>query len=207
MNNKNRIAHFKQIIIVTLVIAVFSAITFAIPDEVHAMGKNSTAHAAYKKAVKNGKLGIRNDAKYAFYDINGDGVDELVVDNEDYLWIDKRIEYTVYTFYKGKIKKLLTTEAWLYVWKKTGTILNQGGHGGVGFDKYYKIKKGKAVKVAQKYSYRDYADGESYIWTHKYKVNNKSVKAPVYNKYIKALKKGKKKSARKMKWKKAIFYD
>lgn len=125
--------------------------------------KNRKAHLAYEKQILKTKKEIYNPyiPYFAYEDINGDGVDECIVlgdacgEGEDKKKIDVSSNViAIYTYYKGKIKKVLYYTAsgnseWGGINKKQKYICHYY-HTSYNEYTFYKIKikNGKAKKVA-----------------------------------------------------------
>jgi hypothetical protein len=199
--------------VIFITAALMLALVLAMmPMEAHALTKkNQKAHAAYEKAMQNGKIAISvpddedgtlaYTIPYAYIDINKDGYDELVQID---LYSPPGITHTVWTYYKGKIKKALSfSRASMVIYPKTKTILfRTSGHMGVMLDAYYKLSKGKGKCVARDERYWDsdrnpYEGKPSSIISYK---NGKVVSRAAYLKYTKSLKKGKPKTEKKLTW-------
>ncbi len=151
--------------------------------------KNAKAHVAYtkwhmknwnKSAADNGTLAV------CYFDINKDGVDEMIANYESDV-----NGYVVYTYYKGKMKKLDTfagsSSGSLSFWQAKGILVSTSNTAGFA-EHYYKMSSSKLTLLAR-CSYRNGAiDGPPY----QYEINGKETTKLEYDVYVKALKKGKK---------------
>lgn len=177
----------KKIKKILFMVTVFALCITAIPIQVQAAGsKNQKAHKAYQSKLKKIKKAYSYSqwGRYLYVDLNGDKTDELVVEIDMYTFI--------YTYKKGKVKK----------------VFEDSSDSGVTI-KYY--RKSKVIRT------RTYAMDDECVYyykleNNKYKmkaynygphVKGKKVKTKVYKSYIKKLTKGEKgKSLDNRKWKK-----
>lgn len=190
---------------IMFMVIVFVLCVSAVPIPVQAAGaKNKKAHKAYQKQLKKDKKKYcsgKEKLKYAYKDLNGDGVDELITEpGFGYL------SQIIYTYKSGKVKKVVEAGQGEFTkyYKKSKVLLYYGGHGDYESDEYYKFNGNKYKRVAYKediFSYDNETDEETH--TISYYVNGRNVDKSVYVAYVKKLIKGDNaKSFRKLKWKK-----
>lgn len=190
---------------VMLIVIVFALCITAAPIQTQAASsKNKKAHKAYLKQIKKDKKKYRSGKeklKYAYKDLNGDGIDELITEPE-YGYCSQ----IIYTYKGGKVKKLVEVGQgeFMKYYKKNKVLYYYGGHGGSEYDEYYKLQNNKYKCVAHKDVEFDWnMETEEEIYTTSYYVKGKKVDKKVYTSYIKKLTKGDKaKSFRKIKRKK-----
>jgi len=151
--------------------------------------ENKAAHAAYESALKtnSGPLSILGPIKvpYAYYDIDGNGIDELIV----YPGTGAG-SYAVFTYAHGQIYRLIAVGQCFYdihIYPKTHVAYFPNGHMGYYYDSYYQIEGAKAVKVAEE---SEVQIGSSLDTKNTYCVLGKQVNAETYEAYIKTLKQG-----------------
>lgn len=193
-------------IIKTLSVVLAMVLLCSSPVPVHAASaKNTAAHKALKKQIKSDKkqyCKLRNEKlTYAFADIDGDKVDELItMPGFGYL------TYAVYDYKNGTVKRVSTIGhgSYVYYYPKKKLLYSECAHMGYMWTTYYKYSNGKYKVVAQ--VMKDYTD-RSYEAakpkSSKYYVNGKKVTKAKYNKFVKSLKKGDKaKKTSSLKWKK-----
>jgi len=167
-----------------------NATSSAVPPETTVTSpENKAAHAAYESALKanSGPLSIFREIKtpYAYYDIDGNGIDELIV----YPGTGAG-SYAIFTYAHGQIYQLVTIGQCFYeiqIYPKTRVVFLPNGHMGYYYDSYYQIESTKAVKVAEKSMVQI---GDSLNTKNTYCVAGKQVSAETYETYIKALKQG-----------------
>ena len=159
-------------------------------------------HNYYVKAMKDEKNDInyveedgRFAYKYCFYDIDQNGVDELIVHGSYY-------NYSIYTLKGSKVKGL----AWnkygggLKIYPAKGLISWTGGHKDNYYIEFFRIK-GNEVKESASQSWRNRLTEEDvYPYHYVYKVNGKKVTKKRYKKYVAALEKKKVIKGKDLKW-------
>lgn len=185
-------------------VIVFALCITAVPIQAQAANaKNRKAHKAYLKQIKKDKKKYRNGGKikYAYKDLNGDGIDELITEPDFGACMQ-----IIYTYRRGKVRKLVEVGQGEFTkyYKKNKVLFYYGGHGDWEWDEYYKFQNNKYKRVAYKEVAFDYnMETEEEIYTTSYYVKGKKVDKRVYTSYIKKLTKGDKaKSFRKIKRKK-----
>lgn len=167
--------------------------------------ENERAHRAYLRALKensfekNPSLYVSEASRYSFYDIDGNGVDELLA-------VDGFLAISIFTYQDGKII-YLDHEKYgsnFRLYPEKGIIeLPYGGH----MDHYYawfiRIDGVKAKHVAEKEWVVHYLDrkGEKTRTTYRYKLFGKRVKKAEYQKYVRALRKTKTVKRKELVWK------
>lgn len=188
-----------------LMVIVFALCITAVPLQTEAASsKNRKAHKAYKRQLKKDKKKYRSGKekiKYAYKDLNGDGIDELITEPE-YGYCSQ----IIYTYKGGKVKKLVEVGQgeFMKYWRKNKVLYYYGGHGDSEYDEYYKLQNNKYRRIAYKAVVFDYnMETDEEIYTTSYYVKGKKVDKRTYTSYIKKLTKGEKaKSFRKIKRKK-----
>lgn len=165
---------------------------------------NKKAHKAFTSQLKKDKKQYCNFARtklqYAYADIDGDKVDELItVPGYGYLY------QAIYDYKSGKIKSIAGVgqgSFTKYYPKKKVIYINKSGHMGVLCDFYLKPVKGvyKAVAYA-KYDYGSRSYSQKPEKTTYY-VNDKVVSKKSYTAYVKKIIKGENgKTFKSLKWK------
>lgn len=190
---------------IMFMVIVFVLCITAVPVEAQAASsKNKKAHKAYQKQLKKDKKKYRSGKeklKYAYKDLNGDGIDELITE-PDFGYCSQ----IIYTYKGGKVKKLIEVGQGEFTqyYKKNRVLHYYGSHMSNSHDEYYKFQNNKYKCVAHKDVEFDWnMETEEEIYTTSYYVKGKKVDKKVYTSYIKKLTKGDKaKSFRKIKRKK-----
>jgi hypothetical protein len=144
--------------------------------------KNAKAHKAYENAMIKGKVygvdGVGSEGFYYYRDVNKDGYDELIL--WGYIW----------TYYKGKAKRVWSSNGDYFIYPKTRVIHVAGMSGtGYGGERYLKLSKGKIKTGAKNDSGLDESTGGL---NDTYYKNGKKISKAAYGKYAKSLRKGKK---------------
>lgn len=171
--------------------------------------ENEQAHKAYIQALqekdydKTPELCMADASCYAFYDIDGNGVDELIVCDgyfaicfftyQDEKVLSSPVVYLSHEKYGGRFR--------LYPEKKM-IELPEGGH----MDHYYgwfiRINGTKAKCVAEKdWTVHFLSDTETKT-TYKYKISGKRVTKEKYQKYVREIKATKMVKRKDLKWSK-----
>jgi hypothetical protein len=136
---------------------------------------NSAAKAAYRTLLANGfdwTSGSSNtsydssDYRFAIYDIDGDGVVELLVDNPNTITADG-CQFRVFTYYNGQVvENVLDNSEWgLLCFEGTDVVGLAGGRMGTYGESLYTISEGHLVLLAtaqymDEYDYEKYGSGE-----------------------------------------------
>ena len=199
---KYRTKHHKKGLIFTLIIAAFLVLSFgAVPKTRAASAAEKKAHKILEKKRK--KL-IKNhmDTTCTYFDINGDGVKELLTECYPGEGGSSR-SYGIYQVKKGKIKCILSTLDYgvsrMSFYKKTKSLITyQAGHGGESYS-YYKLKKGKYKMIAWK-GRQAIAGGNLENGPWSYQADSKEVSKATFNKKIKGMKRGKARTTKTEKW-------
>ncbi|MCI8648352.1 MAG: hypothetical protein HFE76_16520 [Firmicutes bacterium] len=162
---------------------------------------NSKAHKAYVNQIKKDKKKYCSGEKlqYAYKDLNGDGIDELIT----YPGFGYCMEI-LYTYTNGKVKKLkeLGQREFEKYYLKNKVLRSSGGHMDHYDTTYYKFQGSRLVKKAYQTETISIKKGNPVV-THKYYINGKKVSKSKYKAYVKKLTKGDKaKSFSKLNWKK-----
>lgn len=170
-----------------------------------AMSKaNQKAHKAFAEQLKKDKkkfCSFSMKLKYAYVDVDGDKVDELIT----YPGFGYCTQI-IYDYRGGKVKDVCCVGQGTFTkyYKKNKVIfINDSGHMGCLGDYYYKWKNGTYKLAAYKSSY--YASGDYNAEPDEvhYYVNNSEVSSAEYKAYTKKLVKGAKAyKFSKIKWKK-----
>ena len=142
----------------------------------------------------------RNQIKYAYADVDGDNVLELITE-PGYGYLTQAI----YDYQNGNVRRVATVgqgNFTKYYPKHKVIYIKNSGHMGVLCDYYYKYVKGTykmAARAQKDYGNRSYDEKPVKIT---YTVNDKKVTKAEYSAYVKKLIKGEKgKSFSKLKWK------
>lgn len=140
--------------------------------------------------------------RYAYADINGDHIDELITE-PNY----RGLTQTIYAYKNNSIKNIASVEYGYftkYYPKHKVIYIKNSGHMGHLFDCYYKQTSNgtyKLVALAGRY-YGNFSQGSKPLRTSYY-INNKETTKAKYSKYVKKLVKSEKgKSFSSLKWKK-----
>ena len=180
----------KQMICLALVITF---LLLCIPIPTQAASKNAIAREAYLKALTSGKCTEGGGIPHAFFDINGDGIDELIT----YPGFGA-VSYEIFTYLNGKIKRLVGAgDSGIRIFPSTHVVAFTGaGRQGCYNDTYHKISGGKVTEVAAMYwgfvdemMDEDFDFDTAETW-EEYYVKGKETTKTDYNKYIKTLTKG-----------------
>ncbi len=158
---KKRLSFICCLLVIAFLVSGLSGYSFVAENISHVeaaskKSKNKKAMAAYKKVLEKSKYknSSYNKFKFATYDINGDGVKELLIDSGGEYSAAQYCE--IYTYYKGKARKL---KAEYLIYRPivfTNGVFSCGfAHTGGYYENYYKIKKGKLQLVSRHY----YHDG------------------------------------------------
>ena len=159
-------------------------------------------HNYYFKAMKNEQEEInyvkgngKFAYKYCFYDIDKNGIDELIVQGDYY-------NYAIYTLNGDKVEGL----AWnkyggnLKIYPTKGIFCWEGGHNNSEYIEYIGIKDTQAKEAASKSWLYKFTEDSMHPYHYVYKINGKKVTKKKYQKYVDALKKEKAITASKLKW-------
>ena len=195
----------KQIICLALVVT-FLLLCFPIPTQ--AARKNAIAREAYLKALTSGKLvddwnPWSCTVQYAFYDIDGDGIDELIGYPGYGAWT-----YEIFTYLNGKIKPLVGEGQALEtieIFPATKVLAFVGfGHKGYTLDNYYTVSGGKVALLASMVKNTGLLSGEK---QEDYYIKGKKTTKTEYNKYVNTLKKGTRITHYDLKWEYSLVTD
>lgn len=166
-------------------------VIFSVPIQANAMTKaNKKAHTAFKKQLKKAKktfgMGSKSyKIKYAYVDVDGDKVDELII-YPGFGYCSQ----VIYDYQKGKSKEVCVASQGnftRYYPKLKVIYIKNSGHMGVLHDTYYKWKSGKYVGVAE--VWKDYGSrsyNEKPVSTT-YFLNGKKASKAKYKAYVKRL--------------------
>lgn len=172
---------------------------------------NKKAHKSYQEAMSSVEQG-ENEAldsgngpladgvdQIAFYDIDGNGVDELLTKG-GYLGL------VIYTYEGGEIK-YLTHEKYgssIKIYPEERVFLLKDGHMDNYYNTYYRMK-GKKCKIIAEKSWQVHflnRKGTKTRTTYLYKKKGNKVSKTEYQKFVKSLKKGKCIKGKELDWKK-----
>mgnify|MGYP004560085197 CR=1 FL=1 len=190
-----------------LLLLITAMLVFCLPVSANAMSAaNKKAHKAFGTQLKKDKKQFRNSfynakLKYAYADIDGDKVDELITE-PGYGYCTQ----IIYDYQNGKVKQVAIASQGTfttYYPKHKVIFIKKSGHMGYLADHYFKQSKktyNLVADVGYEYKTFDYSKKPSYTT---YAVNNKVVSKKTYTSYTKSLVKGEKgKSFKSLKWKK-----
>lgn len=165
---------------------------------------NKKAHKAFMGQVKADKEKYLDRSggtklKYIFIDLDGDNVDELIT--YPGYGVVSQIIYDLKNGAVIEVETLSQCEIQSF-YAKTKVIYTAGAHMGTFSNSYYKISKGimKNVALENGYWYDQY-DNLLEKPSYETYINGEKVSRAKYQKFIKSLKKGKKKDFSKIKWK------
>lgn len=177
-----------------LVLAIGLAFAFsaAAPQDAFA-STNSKAHAAYKrllpKCVEKYDAVSQGSLPYAVVDLDGNGVDELIIEPG---W--GYCTQVVYTYTNGRVVKAREFgHCWfdLRYWRATDVVYAESGHQGVITKAYFKMTStGKLKAVAWSVNTEYLKSNGELGWKHQYYVKGKKVSKTTCASYVKKLKKG-----------------
>lgn len=188
----------------TLLLLLCTISVFGLPVHASAMSKaNQKAHTAFQTQLKKDKAAYCSSfmpkLKYAYQDIDGDKVDELIT-SPGYGYCSQ----IIYDYKKGKVKQVAVVsqgEFTKYYAKKKVITVKNSGHMGYLYDYYYKWS-GNTYKLVAKemreYGSRSYE--EAPISTTYYMNGNETTKSK-YKAYVKKLTKNGGRKFSKIKWK------
>lgn len=115
--------------------------------------KNKKARKAYQKLLAKKEFQRTKEKKftYAVIDLDGNGIDELFIDSGGNCMAN--MYYQLYTFQKGKVKKLLEIYRVPFIVYEDGTLRYYMGHMDHIEDTYYKLKNGTLHKLMRLYGF------------------------------------------------------
>lgn len=163
--------------------------------------ENQIAHEAYENFMREeGQFSeIRESAmEYSFYDIDNDGVDELIGYPGYGAWT-----YSIYNFFEGNVNELMSigqAEDGLIIYPEKSAFSFYAGHMGVYYDVFYQLINGKAIIVAEHDSTETHIDDYSISTEEEYTVNDKEVTETAYTEFIKNLCTGKQVKHEDLQW-------
>lgn len=181
------------------IIALALCIGMATPVQA-ASSKNAKAHKAYEKQIRKDqrKYCPGEYLKYAYKDLNGDGINELIT----YPGFGYCMEI-LYTYKNGKAKKLISVGQGEFekYYKKKKVLCYGGGHMDHYYQEYYKFEGSKLIKKAYLEESVELI-GDEPVSEVRYYVNGKRTTKQKYKSYVKKLTKGDKaKRFSKLNWK------
>ncbi len=174
------------------------------PEETNVLNiQNENAHKAYKSAMKKSNNNINHiddngvfQNPYAYYDIDEDGIDELIV-NGGYF------AYRVFTYQNGELIDLWSSKYGgneIQIYPDRGVVFFSSGHMDYYTDTYIKIFESKVEKVAEKSGYVKHLSETKSRTENKYSVMGISVKKSKYVAYVKSLRKEKVVTHNQLEW-------
>ena len=196
MMTKKRFSYIAVVLMMAL-FTLFSPLYLKNAHAASTASKNKVAHKLY--SAKKKSIRARKGAfGYKYYDITGDGVDEMLVQfSMDRVYMG----FAVYTTKGNKLTKMVEQYAGPYgynditCYRKTGTIICGGyGHGNQWYH-VYKMKNGKLVRVATKAC----SMGGNYKWVYT-NGKEKTITKSKYDSILKSVKKGKKRIIKQNTW-------
>ena len=179
-----------------IIVAVLCLVSvFAVTNQVQAASKasrNKKAKAAFAKKL--GKADGLEVLKYA--DVTGDGIVEALLECHPEGYGSGRT-FAIYKYANKKVKKILYTEEYglerLYFYKKSKSLILYGaGHGGEWYS-YFTMKSGKYKFLAGR-SRMSVNGGSMENGPWSYYKKTKTIKKSAFNKAVKKVKKGKRKT-------------
>ena len=163
---------------------------------------NKPEHNYYVEAMKEEKNDmnyVQKDGrfayKYCFYDIDQNGIDELIVHGSYY-------NYSIYTLKGNKVEGM----AWnkygggLKIYPKEGIVSWSGGHKDNYYIEFFQMKGNEVKETASKSWRNRLTEEDVYPYHYVYKVNGKKVTKKRYKKYVAALEKKKVIKGKDLKW-------
>lgn len=159
-------------------------------SDVQAKGKaeNDLAHKEYAKYIKEKTIDTQNNGydpefkEYAFFDIDGNGVDELITSG------NVSNNYAIYTYSGGEIIDLLRA-ADVEIYSDSQCVFSKVGRFDIHSNLYSKIDGKKCETVAEEiYIYTHENDTD--ITSYEYKVMGKTVEKDEYEEYVNSITKG-----------------
>lgn len=166
------------------------------------LDKNDDIHNIYIDEMKkeenslnyfsNGKF----SRSYSFFDIDKDGIDELIISGGYY-------SYSIYTYCEGELILLGVNKyggGSIKIYPDNGIIFWTGGHSDQYFEEYIKISGDTAVLIAEKSWEEKLTDNSQRKINQKFKIKNKSVNKLEFKKYVKEIKKKKVFTHKELEW-------
>lgn len=196
MMTKKRLSYLAVVLMMAL-FTLFSPLYLKNAHAASTASKNKVAHKLY--SAKKKRIKARHGyLRYKYYDITGDGVDEMLV-----LYPRGRSAegFAVYTTKGNKLTKMVEQYAGFYgygnitCYRKTGTIICEGIGSGSEWYHAYKMKRSKLVCVATKA--RSSAGRNKWVYTSG--KENRITKSK-YDSIMKSVKKGRKRIIKYSTW-------
>lgn len=166
--------------------------------------QNENAHQAYLSLMKKENTNINHmdrngvfENPYVYYDIDGDGIDELIV-TEGYF------AYSVFTYQNGKVIDLWFSKYGgdeILIYPDKGVVFFSSGRMDYYTDTYIQICKSKVKKVAQRFWHVKHLSETKSRIENEYSVMGVSVKKSEYEAYVKSLEKENVVTHNQLKWK------
>lgn len=165
--------------------------------------QNEKAHEAYKLLMEESNDDINHLRKngmyanpYVFYDIDGDGIDELIVSGGYYA-------YRVFTYQNGKVIDLWTSKYGgieICIYPDQGVVFFSSGHMNYYADTYIQITESKVEVVAERSWHVEHLSETKIRTENEYTVMGVSVKKSEYEAYVKSLEKEKVVTHNQLEW-------
>lgn len=166
------------------------------------LGKNEDIHNKYIEEMKKkeNSLNIFSKGKfsqsYSFFDIDKDGIDELIISGGYY-------GYSIYTYCEGELIPLAVNKYGgesIKIYPNDGIVFWEGGHSDQYFEEYIKISEDTAVLIAEKSWEVKLTDKSQKKFNQQFKIEGKSVDNTEFKKYIKEIKKKKAFTHKELEW-------
>lgn len=166
--------------------------------------QNQNAHEAYILAMEKSNDNINYRGKdgvfknpYAYYDIDEDGIDELIVTGGNYA-------YRVFTYQIGEVIDLWSSKYGgneILIYPDKGVVFFSSGHMDYYTDTYIQISESRVKKVAERSWHVKHLSENKSRTENKYTVMGVSVKESKYKEYVKSLEKEKVVTHNQLEWK------
>ena len=165
--------------------------------------QNQNAHEAYKLLMEESNDDINHVKKngvfenpYVYYDIDKDGIDELIVTGGFYA-------YRVFTYQNGEIIDLWSSKyggGKILVYPDKGVVFFSNGHMDYYTDTYIQITESKVKVVAERSWHVEHLSDTKSRTENEYTVMGASVKKSEYEAYVKSLEKEKVVTHNQLEW-------
>ena len=160
--------------------------------DAHAAISNTRVCSKYKKKMKSISHNNGTGVSYCYADFDGDRVQEAMITYNAYSGSGQ--VWQILDYKSGRVKNELKTSEyglnWVKSYKKSRSFIAYGGgHGGEWYE-YYRLKKGKFKKVAEK-ARLSTAGGSDHTRSWSYTVKGRSSSKSKFNKAIRGIASGK----------------
>lgn len=152
---------------------------------------NQKAHEAYLAAMKEEEkkledftYGFYDIGEYAFYDVDGNGIDELIASGY--------LSYMVYTYQDGKLVELWTNKyggGSIRIYPEAGVVFFPDGHMDSYQDTYIQINGAETKEAAKKTWVVQHISDKESREVCDYEIKGEPANKAEYNAYVNALKK------------------